>query len=209
MRRLRTTLIISCLPSFALAAFLMAERAAPANAQSGNQAQSGSTASSGMSRPIVVAADSQVTTAKVLAVDSADRTVVLQGDNGQEITLEVGKDARNLDQVKPGDTVKAQFITAAAVSLRKAEDPPTTAESQTVELAPRGALPGAVIVDTRQITATVDNVDYQNRMVTLTGPRANTESFKVGDNVENLQKVKRGDQVVVRYTEAVALSVEK
>lgn len=207
--RLRTKLIISCLPSFVLATFFMAERADPANAQSGDQAQSGSTAPSGTSHPIVVAADSQVTTAKVLAVDTADRTVVLQGDNGQEITLEVGKDAQNLDQVKPGDTVKAQFITAAAVSLRKADDPPTMTEDQTVELAPRGAQPGGVIVDTKQITATVDNVDYQNRIVTLTGPRANTESFKVGDNVQDLQQVKRGDQVVVRYTQAVALSVEK
>jgi hypothetical protein len=212
MRQFRRNLIFSCLPTIVLAAFAMAERTPIATAQTSNEAPSGSAAPSGTSSaitPIAVAAATEVATGKVVAVDDADRTVVLQGDNGREITMQVGKDAKNFDQIKAGDTVKAQFMESAAVSVRKADEPPSASESQLVELAPRGAQPGGVIVDTQQITATVDNVDYQTRTVTVTGPRANTESFKVSDTVKNLNQVKQGDQVVLHYTQAVALSVEK
>jgi len=45
--------------------------------------------------------------------------------------------------------------------------------------------------------------------VTVKGPKGNVNTVKVGDHVKNLDQVKVGDQVVVRYTEAVAISVEK
>ena len=56
--------------------------------------------------------------------------------------------------------------------------------------------------------ATVEAVDLAKRTVTVRGPRGNVNTLKVGDQVQ-LDKVKAGDQVVVRYTEAVAISVDK
>jgi hypothetical protein len=46
-------------------------------------------------------------------------------------------------------------------------------------------------------------------MVTLTGPAGNSVTIKVDDSVQNFNRIKTGDQVVVRYTEALALSVDK
>jgi hypothetical protein len=46
-------------------------------------------------------------TAKVIAVDPAQRTVTLQGASGKTRTIEVGDQVRNLDQIKVGDTVHA------------------------------------------------------------------------------------------------------
>jgi hypothetical protein len=44
--------------------------------------------------------------------------------------------------------------------------------------------------------------------VTLKWLNGNTETVKVQDP-KNLEKVRVGDQVVITYTEAVAISVEK
>lgn len=201
MRRSRIAHATATLTASLMAATLIAMLGPGANAQTGSTAPAGT--------PLVVETDYAATEAEVVAVDRNDRTVVLVAPDGSQVTVEVGKEARNFDQIEPGDNVKVQFITSTAVSLREANQPPSDSESQMVQLAPRGAQPGGVVVDTRQITATVDDIDHQNRMVTLTGPRANTVSFKVGDNVQNFADIKKGDQVVVRYTEAVALSVDK
>jgi Cu/Ag efflux protein CusF len=57
------------------------------------------------------------------------------------------------------------------------------------------------------MTARVEDIDYQSRMVTLKMPQGDTMSLKVGDQVKRLNDIKKGDEVVVRYTQAVAISV--
>jgi hypothetical protein len=78
-----------------------------------------------------------------------------------------------------------------------------------VQLAPKGQKPGGVIVNTAEITANVEAIDYQTRMIGLKGPAGNVRTFKVSDAVQRLPEVKVGDQVVVRVTEAIALEVMK
>jgi hypothetical protein len=75
--------------------------------------------------------------------------------------------------------------------------------------APGGQLPGVMVVDTVKITATVEAVDYAKRTVTLKGPEGNTVTLKVDKSAKDFKNVKKGDQVVARFTEAVAISVQK
>ena len=82
--------------------------------------------------------------------------------------------------------------------------PPPTVVSETTESQGR--------VERQQvttITATVVNVDQANRQVTLRGPEGNTETVHVGDEVRNLPQVRKGDQVVVKYYESLALQLNK
>ena len=72
-----------------------------------------------------------------------------------------------------------------------------------------GQLPGVMVADTVKITATVEAVDYAKRTVTLKGPEGKTVTLKVGEAARNFDQVKVGDQVVAKYTEAVAISVQK
>jgi len=58
-------------------------------------------------------------------------------------------------------------------------------------------------------TATVEKIDHATRIVTLKGPEGNTVTFKVGPEAHNLDKVKAGDTVNVKYYEAVAWQVIK
>ncbi len=81
---------------------------------------------------------------KVTAVDSIKRTVTLQGAGGKTVTLNA-KNARNLDQVKVGDTVKAEYIEEVAIFVRKADAPPSAVEAQAIELAPKGQKPAGLL----------------------------------------------------------------
>jgi hypothetical protein len=147
-------------------------------------------------------------TATVVAVDPAHRTVTLRSPDGTMSTYQVGEEAVNFDQIRVGDQVKATYVESLAVALRKADEPPSVEESQAITRAPKGAMPGGVIVNTTELTARVTALDPTNRMVTLVGPAGNTRTLKVGPDVD-LTKVQPGDNVVVRYTETLKIEVER
>jgi Cu/Ag efflux protein CusF len=66
---------------------------------------------------------------------------------------------------------------------------------------------GAVKVAT--VTATVQAIDLEKRIVTLKGPEGNVFDLHAGDEVRNLPQVKVGDVVVTKYYESVAIDVLK
>jgi Cu/Ag efflux protein CusF len=61
----------------------------------------------------------------------------------------------------------------------------------------------------RTIVATVEEVDAAKGTVTLKGPKGNVVPLTVGPEVRNLAQVKVGDQVRVRYAEALTLTLKK
>ena len=147
-------------------------------------------------------------TGTVKAVDLEKKTVTVEGSGGRVETIDA-KDARNLEQVKVGDKVTVRYTQALAVFVTKGDEPPSTSEKQTVQLAPKGQKPGGVVARTIQLTGTVQSVDARKRMVDVRVPAGDVRTFKVDPRVKNLSQVKKGDQVVLRYTESVALSVVK
>ena len=147
-------------------------------------------------------------TGTVKAVDLEKKTVTVEGSGGRVETIDA-KDARNLDQVKVGDKVTVRYTQALAVFVTKGDEPPSTSDKQTVQLAPKGQKPGGVVARTIQLTGTVQSVDARKRMVDVRVPAGDVRTFKVDPRVKNLSQVKKGDQVVLRYTESVALSVVK
>lgn len=58
-------------------------------------------------------------------------------------------------------------------------------------------------------TATVENIDVANRLVTLRGPDGKSSTIKVDESVRNLPQVKKGDHVVATYYESLAYTVKK
>jgi hypothetical protein len=59
------------------------------------------------------------------------------------------------------------------------------------------------------ITATVEKVNVKERLVTLRGHDGDLKTIHVGDEVRNLPQMRRGDHVVVTYSESVAFQVLK
>jgi hypothetical protein len=69
--------------------------------------------------------------------------------------------------------------------------------------------PMAVEADVTVVTATVEAVDYDKRTVAIKGPAGNVLVLKVGKAAQNLNQVKKGDQVKMEYADALAVSLQK
>jgi hypothetical protein len=175
------------------------------------QAQSAPTtqAAVGTAPGKAAAAATTEVTAKVVAVDAAQRTVTLQSASGKTRTIEVGEEVRNFNQIKVGDTVQAKYTEALALELKKGTmsmSAPT--EEQAITPAPAaGAKPGGTVA--RKVTAMTEviAVDPTKKMVTLRGPRGNEVDVDVQDP-DQLKNIKKGDHVQVTYVEALAISVK-
>lgn len=63
--------------------------------------------------------------------------------------------------------------------------------------------------DTIEITAIVKEVDHKNRIITIEGPEGNLLTTTVDDDVQNFNKIKKGDKVDIELYESVAFLLEK
>ena len=159
--------------------------------------------------PGVVVAETTSIKAKVDAVDVDKRLVTVTGPRGKTVTLKVGPEVKNFDQVKPGDELIVRYFESIALFVRKSGEPPAATEAAAVQVAAKGKKPQAVAVDTAEFTGTVEAIDYAKRRVTLKGSEGKTRTIKVAPSVKRFEQVKKGDQVVLRYTETIAFSVRK
>ena len=97
----------------------------------------------------------------------------------------------------------ALVATAAVAQDKKAPAAPAAAPA-----AP-AAKEAAVVGETAKITATVEAIDQKTREVTLKGPKGDKISFVAGPEVKNLAQVNKGDEVVIEYAQALAISLKK
>jgi len=77
-----------------------------------------------------------------------------------------------------------------------------------VALAPNGAKPGGFMANTTQVVAKVTAIDHKHRKATLRFPDGTTRTVAVRKDVDLTQR-QVGEEVVIRATEALAISVEK
>jgi hypothetical protein len=158
-------------------------------------------------KPGVVMVEEASLTASVEAIDYGKRTVALKGPRGNVVVLKAGPEVKNFNQVKIGDRVTANYFESTAIFVRKPNEPPFAEEVSAVQLAAPGERPGVSAVETVEVTALVEEIDYKNRTVTLRGPQR-TATLKVDKNVKRFDEVKKGDELVVRHTEAMAITVQ-
>jgi len=163
----------------------------------------------GGAQPAAAAIATETRTATVVAVDRDKRIVTLKNPEGKIAMVTLGKRAINFDQIKPGDQVRATMAEEVAVSIDKSGAPSTAEERRVVASAPKGARPGVIIADSKQVAAKIESIDPANRTITLAEPGGEKpRTVKVGRQVD-LSQFKRGDDVSARVTEAMAIVVEK
>ena len=163
----------------------------------------------GDAQPAGAAIRTETRTATVENVNAKKRILTLKNPEGKTITVQVGKEAVNFDQIKKGDQVRATLAEEVAVSIDKSGAPATEEQRKIVGVAPKGARPGVMIVDSKTVTGKIQSIDAEKRMVTLAGgDGVEPRKVKVGQDVD-LSKLKSGDDVSARVTEAMAIVVEK
>jgi len=146
--------------------------------------------------------------ARVTAIDKANRKVTLLAPDGETFTVKVGPAAINFNQVGVGDWVNLTVTEELVVYLNEGGESGNDESAALVALAPKGAQPGGLIAETTQITGTVTAIDLEKRTATLRFEDGSTKTFPVRSDVD-LTKRKVGEQVVFRITEMIAISVEK
>jgi hypothetical protein len=155
----------------------------------------------GMSRTIT-------TTAKVDKVNLKTRELTMTGPDGKRITVTVPDSVKRFDRMKPGDTVTTEYQESVVIEIHKPGQAPPPGESTAVTRAP-GVLPGGTAE--RRTTAVVEVVstDPATNHLTVKLPSGDSATLEVTDpaNQAALRSIKRGDQLQVTYTEAMAVSV--
>jgi hypothetical protein len=154
--------------------------------------------------PGAVVTEVAETVVTVTAVDQKARTVTVQRQDGELVTIQVPAESQNLDQVYPGARFLVRYLQSVAVFISPTGGEPSADATSSVEMPEKGANPGGVITQVVQVQVRVDAIDYDNRTVVLTGPEGNSFKLAVDESVKRLNEVKVGDIVVVGYTQALA-----
>jgi hypothetical protein len=110
--------------------------------------------------------------------------------------------------VKIGDRVSVKEIASVAVmvSSRVGATPPA-GRTVEVETAEPGEKPARITVETEEIAATVAAIEVATQRVVLRNPDGSMRVVQVDPRVD-LEEINVGDQVTLRVTKALALSVE-
>ena len=153
----------------------------------------------------------QEISATVTAVDYSQRRVAVRGPQGNEFSLDVGPDVRNLAQVQVGDTIRLSYEQAYVATLTDADEVsssvPVTIGAARAEL---GERPGAAVGQEVTATVRIESVGPDGETVTFTGPAGRLEAIKIRrDEARTFaRRLRPGDIVEITYTEAIAIQVE-
>jgi translation elongation factor P/translation initiation factor 5A len=160
-------------------------------------------------RPGVVVTDVLEVKATIEAIDSKKRVLTLRGTQGRAITLRADRAVKNFEQLKKGDGILVDFVESVAIFIRPAKAPQSSAEARLVTIAPKGTKTGALLAETFALTAIVESLDIKTRQMTVKEPHGDRWILPVDKSFKNLDRFRKGEEVVLRVTEAIAINVEK
>lgn len=157
--------------------------------------------------PGVVFTEEVETVVTVRGVHQVNRTVTVEDPDGERVTIKVPDESQNLDQIHPGAKFRVRFAQAVAVGLLAPGEEPSAGVGEAMQLAPKGATPGGVMVRVVQISGMIEAIDYADRMILVRGPRGNLREFVVSDMVQRFESLRVGDVVGLQVTEALAMEM--
>jgi hypothetical protein len=173
-----------------------------------HEAQGSSTSSFEQGVPGGTVVDTYQTTAKVTDIDRDERKVTIVRPNGKKTTFKAGPEVVNFDQIRVDDLIRVTLTEQMVVAMATEGSREREGATSSVRLSPKGGKPGGMVSDTVQVTAKVTDIDEKNHKATLKFPDGTTSTIPVRKDVD-LTKRRVGEEVVIRATETLAVSVEK
>lgn len=144
--------------------------------------------------------------AKVSNVDYKKKLITLATDDGP-VTIAAGE-VKNLDSIKKGDTVVAEYKEALVYSIVKEDAKEYPTYSSDTWSAKPGETPAAGAKAQVSTSVVITDIDRKEPSVTLANDAGEKETFKVA-HPERLKGVHVGDIVNIKYSQAMAVKVEK
>jgi Cu/Ag efflux protein CusF len=172
----------------------------------GQTEQPDQTAETQGAKPTVERSSEVTLSAVVEAIDYEARTFTLTDESGNTQSFQVRNPDVPLQDLKEGDNVtmtiyeeELAFVTEPGAELPSDE-----------ELRAVGTTEGNVtVINVKQMTSTVRAIDVENRMVTLESEGIPEFTVPVQDDVENLENVRVGDQVLTFITQVVSVTINE
>jgi len=143
----------------------------------------------------------------VEAIDRETREISVIDSAGQRYSFVAGDMVRNFDQLQPRDRIVTTYLESVAVFVTPA-DTPDLGDAMAIEVAPPGEKPGFAAADTFVVKAVIEAINVDDRIATLRSEDGRARTVKLADNVP-LELVSVGDEVRMRITEAIAISVRE
>jgi hypothetical protein len=146
--------------------------------------------------------------AKVEAIDTENRLLLLRGPAGQS-AIQCGPEVVNFPQIKVGDDVKVTYTAAMAAAITKSKAQPVTTLDTQMKTADVGAKPSAMVGATVSTTVQIESVDTSFDTVSFKRPDGFVRTIAVEspEGKKFIRTLKKGDKVDVAYTEALAIAV--
>jgi len=141
----------------------------------------------------------------VEAVNKETREIKVIDASGRRYSFVASDMVANFDQIEPRDRIVTEYLESVAIFVTPA-GAPEMGDASAVEIAPLGDKPGIAVADTFMVKATIEALNATDRTALLRGEDGRTRTVKVADDVP-LDLVKVGDEVRMRITEAIAISV--
>ena len=146
------------------------------------------------------------TDAEVMSIDLPSRKVGLKLEDGTIAQVVVGKEVRNLAQVKVGDHVVAEYARAVSLKLKKGPGLRVTEEMADGARAAPGEKPAAIVGSETHFVADVVTVNTKAKKISIKGAKGNVYELKIKD-ADLLSQIKVGDQVEGTYLQVMAIGV--
>lgn len=153
----------------------------------------------------------EVTTVAIVKdIDLPNRLFTLEYSEGNVMVVEAAPDLEGIENIHVGDKVKITYLTSTAVYVQSPdEDRKPVEKYTTIQVDSKDGKPRKLTVEITEKTSTVEAIDVENRKATLKDAQGNVETIDVADDVQNLENVKVGDQVVYQVTQTLAVDIKK
>ena len=191
MKKSLRSIIAGCAAIALLSSPVFAEEAAPAE---------------GTVRVMGVSLEAEVT-----AIDYETREVSMRGPQGNIVTITAGDHIERLEDITVGDFIVTSYVASLEGELRAPTEEELAnpwAEVDGGAVAPAGSEPGAIVGRMIRAVCTIEGMNRLIGTVTVRDPRG--KYHVIGDvEPEKMEGVVLGATVVLVYTEAMAITLEK
>ena len=149
--------------------------------------------------------------AEIVSIDHKTREMSLKTPMGETVTLTASDDIKRFNEFEKGDLVVTTYMASLEGDLRaptEEEKAEPWVELDAAAIAELDELPGAGVGRVIQAVCTIEGMNRALGTVTIMDPRGNLHL--IGDvEPEKMEGVSLGDTIIVTYTEAVAIQLEK
>ena len=147
--------------------------------------------------------------ATIANIDQSNRHLILKLPDGDTVRLKASDAVSNFDKLKKGDKATVEYYESVAISLAKSDQEVAPAAAAEATLVPKDATnPEEMKVASMEVSATIEDIDKDKHEIKLKGPAGRSFKVKVDPSKQDISELKKGDKIVITYTEGLAVSAQ-